>query len=122
MGKTPKSAEIARDFFPQKETEFSKKYQQGNLGKFCGDFPTEKFSTFHSNWGKNNGQKKEAIACYRQELTVAIRSLMMFCMGLLSFFSSFSILVMEDKMVVWSLPPNSLPISGEDRLVRVRTR
>ena len=63
MGKTPKSAEIARDFFPQKQTGFSKKFQQGNLGNLCGDFPTEKFSTFHSNWGKNNSQKKESIAC-----------------------------------------------------------
>ena len=58
MGKTPKSAEIARDFFPQKQTEFSKKFQQGKLGNISGDFPTEKFSTFHSNWGKNREKNK----------------------------------------------------------------
>ena len=59
---------------------------------------------------------------YRQELILAVISRIWFCRAVLPAFSSDSTFLMELSTVVWSLPPNSLPISGVDRLVRFRIR
>lgn len=71
---------------------------------------------------QNDAVYDRGLSDYRQELMFAVMSRTEFSRAELPFFSSSSILVMEDKMVVWSLPPNSLPISVEDKFVRVRTR
>ena len=82
------------------------------------DFPQKVFHFPQLPGEKIRGKKTS----YKLELMFAVMSRREFSRAELPFFSSSSILVMEDKMVVWSLPPNSLPISGEDRLVRVRTK
>ena len=119
MWKSGKSAEIATVFCPQSKCGFSIAYQQEKVGKILLTIFPKKFSTFPSRLGRKNRVKK---VYYKLELMFAVMSRRAFSREELPFFSSSSILVMEDKMVVWSLPPNSLPISGEDRLVSVRTR
>ena len=103
---TGRQKEKSADCFPQKVFHFPQPTGEKILGKLS----------------LNGIQYRVRPLAYRQELMFAVMSRTEFSRAELPFFSSSSILVMEDKMVVWSLPPNSLPISVEDKLVRVRTR